>query len=103
LFRRITEQYFTNSLTIEEMREIAPSEGTDRLLTPFGEACCAEFASISATAWVAFPQGFTPRAGCEEASPPTKSAVAPPLLFYNAHTQRALTLLLARLAARVPC
>ena len=47
LLRRITEQYFSNNLTVEEMREIARSEGADPL-KPFGEACRVEFASISA-------------------------------------------------------
>jgi len=47
LLRYITEQYFSNNLTVEEMREIARSEGADPL-KPFGEACRAEFASISA-------------------------------------------------------
>lgn len=47
LLRRITEQYFADNLTVDEMREIARSEGADPL-KPFGEACRAEFASISA-------------------------------------------------------
>jgi len=47
LLRRITEQYFSNNLTVDEMREIARSEGADPL-KPFGEACRVEFASISA-------------------------------------------------------
>ena len=47
LLIRITDQYFSNNLTVEEMREIARSEGADPL-KPFGEACRAEFASISA-------------------------------------------------------
>ncbi|HSQ09775.1 MAG TPA: hypothetical protein VLN25_04050 [Burkholderiaceae bacterium] len=47
LLRRITEQYFSSNLTVEEMREIARSEGADPL-QPFGEACRVEFASISA-------------------------------------------------------
>jgi hypothetical protein len=47
LLRYITEQYFSNNLTVEEMREIARSEGADPL-KPFGEACRVEFASISA-------------------------------------------------------
>jgi len=47
LLRRITEQYFSNNLTVEEIRVIALSEGADPL-KPFGEACRAEFASISA-------------------------------------------------------
>jgi hypothetical protein len=47
LLRRITEQYFSDNLTVEQVREIALSEGADPL-KPFGEACRAEFASISA-------------------------------------------------------
>lgn len=47
LLRRITEQYFADNLTVDEMREIARSEEADPL-KPFGEACRAEFASISA-------------------------------------------------------
>jgi len=47
LLRRITEQYFSNNLTVEEMREIARSEDADPLKA-FGEACRDEFASISA-------------------------------------------------------
>jgi hypothetical protein len=47
LLRRITEQYFSNNLTVEEMRSIARSEDADPLKA-FGEACREEFASISA-------------------------------------------------------
>jgi len=47
LLRRITEQYFSDNLTVEELRAIARSEEADPL-KPFGEACRAEFASISA-------------------------------------------------------
>jgi len=47
LLRRITEQYFSDNLTVEQVREISLSEGADPL-KPFGEACRAEFASISA-------------------------------------------------------
>jgi hypothetical protein len=47
LLRRITEQYFSDNLTVEQVRQIALSEGADPL-KPFGEACRAEFASISA-------------------------------------------------------
>jgi hypothetical protein len=46
LLRRITEQYFSNNLTVEEMREIARAEPDP--LKAFGEACRAEFASLSA-------------------------------------------------------
>jgi hypothetical protein len=47
LLRRITEQYFTRNLTIEEMRELARSEDADPL-KDFGEACRDEFTSLSA-------------------------------------------------------
>ena len=47
LVRRITEQYFCNNLTVEEMRELARSEDADPLKA-FGEACREEFASLSA-------------------------------------------------------
>jgi hypothetical protein len=47
LIRRITEQYFSNNLTVEEMRELALSGDADPL-KPFGEACREEFASLSA-------------------------------------------------------
>jgi hypothetical protein len=47
LLRRITEQYFSTNLSVEEMREIARSEGADPL-KGFGEACREEFGSLSA-------------------------------------------------------
>lgn len=47
LVRRITEQYFCNNLTVEEMRDLARSEAADPL-KEFGEACRKEFASLSA-------------------------------------------------------
>ena len=47
LLRNITEQYFSNNLTVDEMRSIARSEDADPLKA-FGEACRVEFASISA-------------------------------------------------------
>ena len=47
LLRRITEQYFSANLTVEEIRQLAFSERADPL-RPFGEACRAEFKSISA-------------------------------------------------------
>jgi hypothetical protein len=47
LARRITDQYFSNNLTVEEMRDVARSEDADPLKA-FGEACRAEFASLSA-------------------------------------------------------
>jgi hypothetical protein len=45
LVRRITEQYFSNNLSVEEMRELARSEDADPL-KGFGEACREEFASL---------------------------------------------------------
>jgi hypothetical protein len=47
LLRRITDQYFCDNLSVEQVREIARSEEADPL-RPFGEACRAEFASINA-------------------------------------------------------
>jgi hypothetical protein len=47
LLRRITEQYFSDNLTVEEVRRMALAEDADPL-RPFGEACRAEFASLSA-------------------------------------------------------
>jgi hypothetical protein len=47
LLKRITEQYFSSNLTVEEMRLIARSRDGDPLKA-FGEACRAELASISA-------------------------------------------------------
>ena len=44
---RITEQYFSSNLTVDEMRQIARSGDGDPLKA-FGEACRAELASISA-------------------------------------------------------
>ena len=45
LLRRITEQYFSNNLTVEEMRELASLEDADPLKA-FGEACRAELKSM---------------------------------------------------------
>jgi hypothetical protein len=45
LLRRITEQYFSRNLTLEEMRELTRSEGADPLQS-FGEACRVELKSI---------------------------------------------------------
>lgn len=45
LLRRITEQYFSNNLTVEEMRELAGLEDADPLKA-FGEACRAELKSM---------------------------------------------------------
>ena len=47
LLRQISDQYFSKNLTVEELREIARSEDADPLKS-FGEACRAEFVSISA-------------------------------------------------------
>lgn len=47
LLRRVTDQYFSRNLTVEEMRDIAHSEDADPL-KGFGEACREEFASLSA-------------------------------------------------------
>jgi hypothetical protein len=45
LVRRITEQYFSNNLSVDEMRGLARSEDADPL-KDFGEACREEFASL---------------------------------------------------------
>jgi len=45
LLRRITEQYFAENRTVEELRELAGSEEADPLRA-FGEACRAELKSI---------------------------------------------------------
>jgi hypothetical protein len=47
LLRRITQQYFSRNLSVEEMRELATSENADPL-KGFGEACRDEFAGLSA-------------------------------------------------------
>jgi len=47
LLRRITEQYFSRNLTLEEMRELTRSEGADPLQS-FGEACRVELRSLRA-------------------------------------------------------
>ena len=49
LFRRITQQYFSRNLTVEEMRELALATEADPL-RPFGEACRAELMAVSAQA-----------------------------------------------------
>jgi hypothetical protein len=49
LFRRITEQYFSRNLTVEEMRELALATEADPL-RQFGEACRAELKAVSAQA-----------------------------------------------------
>ena len=45
LLKRITEQYFSRNLTIEDMRELAGSDSADPLRA-FGEACRVELKSI---------------------------------------------------------
>lgn len=47
LLRRITEQYFSSNLTVEEMRELTSLEDADPLKA-FGEACRAELKAMRA-------------------------------------------------------
>ena len=47
LLKRITEQYFSSNLTVEDMRRLAGSDAADPL-RPFGEACRVELKSIRA-------------------------------------------------------
>jgi hypothetical protein len=47
LLKRITEQYFSSNLTVEDMRSLAGSDAADPL-RPFGEACRIELKSIRA-------------------------------------------------------
>jgi len=49
LLTRITDQYFEKNLTLDEMRDLAHSEGADPLRT-FGEACRLELKSVRAGA-----------------------------------------------------
>ena len=49
LLTRITDQYFSRNLTLDEIRDLARSEGADPLRT-FGEACRAELKSMRAAA-----------------------------------------------------
>ena len=49
LLRRITEQYFSPNLSVEEMHRIALSEDSDPMKS-FGEACRAELKAIRAAA-----------------------------------------------------
>lgn len=49
LLRRITEQYFSKNLTVEEMRQLAGSEDADPMKA-FGEACRIELKSMRARA-----------------------------------------------------
>ena len=45
VLRRVTEQYFSSNLTLDEMRDLARSGDAD-LLEPFGEACRAELKAM---------------------------------------------------------
>jgi hypothetical protein len=47
LLTLITDQYFARNLTLEDIRELARSEGADPLKT-FGETCRAELKSVRA-------------------------------------------------------
>ncbi len=47
VLRRITEQYFAQELTLDQMRELTHSDAADPL-KPFGEACRAELRSLRA-------------------------------------------------------
>ena len=49
LLRRITEQYFADKLTLEDLRRLALSEDGDPMKA-FGEACRAELKSLRAQA-----------------------------------------------------
>ena len=49
LLARITDQYFSRNLSVEEMRQLARSNDADPLRT-FGEACRMELKSIRARA-----------------------------------------------------
>jgi hypothetical protein len=49
LLTRITDQYFSRNLTIEEILDLARSEGADPLKS-FGEACRLELKSMRAAA-----------------------------------------------------
>ena len=49
LLRRITDQYFSPNLTVEEMRQLASSSESDPLKA-FGEACRSELKALRAQA-----------------------------------------------------
>ena len=49
LVTRLTEQYFSTNLTVEELRHLARSDRADPL-RPFGDACRAELESMRAHA-----------------------------------------------------
>ena len=44
--KRITEQYFSPNLSLEELRALVESGGDADPLKPFGEACRAELKSM---------------------------------------------------------
>lgn len=47
LLGRLTDQYFANNMTVEELRKLAHTEQSDPL-SAFGEACRAELKSLRA-------------------------------------------------------
>ena len=47
LLARVTEQYFSENLTVEQMRELTRTQRDDPMRA-FGEACRAEFGAIQA-------------------------------------------------------
>lgn len=49
LLTRVTDQYFSRNLTLDEIRDLAHSEGADPLRT-FGEACRAELKAMRTAA-----------------------------------------------------
>jgi hypothetical protein len=49
LLARITDQYFSRNLTLDEIRDLAHSDGADPL-RKFGEACRVELKSVRAAA-----------------------------------------------------
>jgi hypothetical protein len=49
LLTRITDQYFARNLSLDELRDLAHSEGTDPIRA-FGEACRVELKTIRAAA-----------------------------------------------------
>jgi hypothetical protein len=46
IVRRITDQYFSPNVSVEEIRTLAHSDGGADPLKPFGEACRAELTSM---------------------------------------------------------
>jgi hypothetical protein len=53
--RRITEQYFSTNLTVDEMRQLAGSDDADPMKT-FGEACRVELKTMRARAYPRSPR-----------------------------------------------